>query len=72
MRNIVNLSQVRMRSVDAPVLKASLWVSEANCEVYPPTDGRCRRQSIEWCSKASRGEKDESEFNFPLVAFYLS
>ena len=37
MRNILNLRQVRMRSVDAPVPKASLWVSEANYEVYPPT-----------------------------------
>ena len=63
---------VRMRNVDAPVPKASLWVSEANYEVYPPTDGRCRRQSIEWRRKAGRGEKDESEFNLPLVAFYLS
>ena len=36
-RNILNLNQVRMRSVDAPVPKASLWVSEANYEVYPPT-----------------------------------
>ena len=62
----------RKRSVDAPVPKASGWVSEANYEVYPPTEGRCRRQSIEWCRKARRGEKDESEFNLPLVAFYLS
>ena len=37
MRTILTLRQVRMRSVDAPVPKASLWVSEANYEVYPPT-----------------------------------
>ena len=24
----------------------------ANCEEYPPTEGRCRRQSLEWCRKA--------------------
>ena len=23
----------------------------ANCEEYPPTEGRCRRQSLEWCRK---------------------
>ena len=30
----------------------------ANCEEYPPTEGRCRRQSLEWCRKAP------SESNF--------
>jgi hypothetical protein len=55
----------RNRSVDAPVPKVSLWVSEANYEAYPPTEGRCRRQSIEWRRKASRREKDKSEFHFP-------
>ena len=24
----------------------------ANCEEYPPTEGRCHRQSLEWCRKA--------------------
>ena len=24
----------------------------ANCEAYPPTEGRCRRRSLEWCRKA--------------------
>ena len=28
---------------DAPAAKRSGWVSEANCETYPPTEGRCRR-----------------------------
>ena len=39
---------------DAPAAKRSGWVSEANCETYPPTEGRCRRQSLEWCRKAPR------------------
>ena len=47
-------------------------MSEVNYEVYPPTEGRYRRQSLEWCRKARRGEKDESEFNLPLVAFSRS
>ena len=29
---------------------------EANCEEYLPTEGRCRRQSLEWCLKAPREE----------------
>ena len=71
MRNILNLSQVRMRSVDAPVPKASGWVSEANYEVYPPTEGRCRRQSLEWCRKAPRVASDKSEFYLSQFLVYF-
>ena len=39
---------------DAPGARRSGWVSEVNCETYPPTEGRCRRQSLEWCRKAPR------------------
>ena len=66
MRNIFNLSQVRMRSVDAPVLKASLWVSEVNYEVYPPTEGRCRRQSLEWPHAKKRTNRS---FTFFISVF---
>ena len=49
--------------------KASGWVSEANYEVYPPTEGRCRMQSLEWCRKAPRVASDKSEFHLSQFVF---
>ena len=59
-----------MRSVDAPVPKASLWMNEANYEVYPPTEGRCRRQSIEWRRKSPRGTLNKSEFHLSYFSVF--
>ena len=54
---------------DAPAAKRSGRVSEANCVAYPSTEGRCRRQSQEWCRKAPREELSRSESRKSPSAF---
>ena len=39
----------------------------ANPEGYPPTEGRCRRQSLEWCRKGPSGRYAGCRFAAPCA-----